>query len=78
MGRVEVVSESNTVRFLAEKNEESRVFLKECYKRLEKQCKANQDGVEEGKVTASAFANFGTRMKQAYDNQELGACTLLN
>lgn len=73
MGRVEVVSESNTVRFLAEKNEESRVFLKECYKRLEKQCKANQDGVEEGKVTASAFANFGTRMKQAYDNQELAA-----
>jgi hypothetical protein len=34
--------------------------------------------VEEGKVTASAFANFGTRMKQAYDNQELGAYTLLN
>jgi len=31
------------------------------------------DSAEEGKLTASAFANFGTRMKQAYDNQELGA-----
>jgi len=70
MGRVEATSETNDIRFQAEKNEEHKEALKDIAKRIEKQHKVLQDEVMEGKQLAGHFALYTEKLR-TFDNPDL-------